>query len=93
MKNKRIHSALLVMVLALTAQLSFAAPTGLTEQSLFYTTATAIRATPASTQRQQRSWRCRRRCNQEYRLCQRGVAGPNIARCRQRLRRCLRRCY
>ena len=93
MKIKRIHSALLITVLALTAQLSFAAPSAVDNQSLFYAAATAKRANLTTTQNERWSRRCRRRCNQEYRLCLRGVAGPNAARCRARLRRCLRRCY
>ena len=93
MKIKRIHSALLITALALTAQLSFAAPAALNNQSLSHATATATRANPAATQNARWSRRCRRRCNEEYRLCLRGIAGPNAARCRARYRRCLRRCY
>ena len=82
MKTRRTRFSFLILALALTAQLSLVSPPVQAESASHRTTATATL----------RGRRCRARCIRQYRLCTRGIVPPRVARCRERLRRCLRRC-
>lgn len=89
MKHKYIRLSLLIVVLTLTSQPSLASAADLSGQSPAHAT---ITARTISTSSAQRNRRCRARCNREYILCTRGIVPPGRARCRARLRNCLRRC-
>ncbi|HEX7998980.1 MAG TPA: hypothetical protein VF528_11375 [Pyrinomonadaceae bacterium] len=92
MSFKHIRLFLLIAVLTLTAQPAFTSTIVPGAPSLSPATTTTTRTTPTKSA-QQRYRRCRERCYREYRLCTRGVVPPGAARCRARLRNCLRRCY
>ena len=85
MKNRHTRLSLLIVVLAVTAQLS-----------IFSTPAQAqgLNFQPAAVAHTQMgipyNRRCRRRCERAYRWCVR--SGKNVRSCRVRLRNCLRRC-
>jgi hypothetical protein len=89
MRNTRTGLAMLVLALALTAQLSFVSSSTLAQNSNSSTTemqnsnSSMMMSTP-------RSSRCRRRCAVSYRSCLR--SSKNARACRVRYRNCLRRC-
>ncbi|HEX8919885.1 MAG TPA: hypothetical protein VF766_00315 [Pyrinomonadaceae bacterium] len=80
MKNKKARLYLLVVVLALTAQLSIITPSVQAQNS----SDTGMMQTNRSDR-----W-CGRRCNTNYRRCVRSRRNPRA--CRAQLRNCLRRC-
>jgi len=84
MKNMRPRFTFLILALALTVQLSFVSTPVQAKTTNLFATATVKAG--------QRNARCRRRCYRNYQLCLRGIVPPGVARCRQRLIRCLRHC-
>ena len=84
MKSKRTTIQFCILVLALTAQLSFISPSATAQNTNSSTTMqndnTGIPYNRA----------CRRRCDNSYRRCIR--SGKNRTACRKQLRNCLRRC-
>ena len=91
MKVTRNTCAALLIALIFGAQLLTPAHTArAAQQSPRYPidTPPVVRPTPQPVRRAN----CRTRCLRAYRLCQRGIVPPNVARCRERLRHCLRRC-
>jgi len=91
MRNTRTGLAMLVLALALTAQLSFVSSSTLAQNSNSSTTemqnsnSSMMQSTPGIP-----SSRCRRRCATSYRRCLR--SSKNARACRVHYRNCLRRC-
>jgi hypothetical protein len=87
MKNRKVRLSLLVVVLALTAQLSLISPSTLAQNANSSTMSEGM----MQSDRSGRSSRwCNRRCTMSYRRCLR--SGGNARACRMRYRVCLRRC-
>jgi hypothetical protein len=87
MKNRKTRLSLLIVALALTAQLSFISPSIQARNANLSTTSDTMmqrndQGIPAS--------RCSRRCGMAYRRCLR--SGRNARACRMMYRKCLRRC-
>jgi hypothetical protein len=90
MKSRHTRLSFLIVVLALTAQLSFITPTVRANNT--NTSTTMQEDMGRQDDRGSRSsWRCRRRCNAAYRQCV--GTNRNSMACRRRLRNCLRRCW
>lgn len=93
MRSSYTRFLLTIMGVALAAQLSFVIPAAQAGQNTNSSTTTETTTTTTMTRRgRYGAQRCRRRCMHEYRLCTQGIVPPHISRCRERLRRCLRRC-
>ena len=93
MRSNRTRFLLTIMGMALAAQLAFVVPTARAGQNANSSTTTTTTTTTVTRRRGRGGVvACRQRCWREYRLCTRGFAPPHIARCRERLRRCLRGC-
>lgn len=90
MKSTRVRFSLLIVALALSTQLSYVSASPLAGQNA--NSSTTVTTTTRTTTYNRRRSRCTQNCNRAYRLCTRGIAPPHVARCRERLRRCLRRC-
>ena len=88
MKNRKTRLSLLIVVLALTAQLSLISP------SIQAQNANSPTASDTGMQNENRpgipTSGCSRRCWTNYRRCLRSNTNPKA--CRARLRVCLRRC-
>lgn len=96
LRDTRTLRATLILTLMLSAQLFVFTPPAQAGQNTNSSNTTTETTTETRIIRNQPlprgRGRCRQACNRAYRLCQRGIAPPHIARCRERLRRCLRRC-
>ncbi|HEX8472483.1 MAG TPA: hypothetical protein VF666_00480 [Pyrinomonadaceae bacterium] len=91
MKTRNSFLNLSILALVLVSQMAFVVPTVQASQHENHTSTTTTTTTTRRVNTQRTS-RCRTRCNRDYRLCMRGIVNPNAARCRARLRNCLRRC-
>ena len=89
MISKRTGLAMLVLALALTAQLSFISPSARSQTSNSSMTMQNSNSSMMS-QVGIPSSRCRRRCAVNYRRCLRNNKNPRA--CRVHYRNCLRRC-
>ncbi|MEO8435881.1 MAG: hypothetical protein ABI596_13355 [Pyrinomonadaceae bacterium] len=85
MKSKRTTIQFCILVLALTAQLSFISPSTGAQNSNSSTT--MMQNDNVGIPHNQA---CRRRCANSYRRCLRSGKNPNA--CRKQYRNCLRRC-
>lgn len=87
MKSKRTTFLFFIVVLALTAQLSFISPLAGAQNT---NSSTTMEQNTNSSTTMQTDNRCRRRCANSYRRCLR--SGKNRTACRKQYRNCLRRC-
>jgi len=88
MKSKHTTIMFFIVVLALTAQLSFTFPLASGQNTNSSTTMAPVMQNRNMGIPYNRS--CRRRCDNSYRRCLR--SGKNRNACRRHLRNCLRRC-
>jgi hypothetical protein len=89
METRQIHLSLLIVVLALTAQLSFISPSIQAQNTKAHMTMKSRMLRTNSVPGIQ-GYQCNRRCNNIYESCLQ--SGKNPKACRVQLRNCLSRC-